>query len=40
MTEAVRRLVAYGNVIYQAEKAGKHVLLKDGDEVERLLIID
>ncbi len=40
VTEAVRRLVAYGNTVFQADQEGKKVLFKDGDEIERLIIVD
>lgn len=40
VTESVRRLVAYGNVIYQANRAGKNILFESDGQVERVLIID
>ncbi|MFC9436893.1 hypothetical protein [Nocardia sp. NPDC057030] len=39
-TEAVKRLITLGNVLFQADIAGKKVLLKDGDEIECVLIVD
>lgn len=40
ITEALRRLVAYGNVVFQADRAGKKVLLTDDRETERMLLAD
>jgi hypothetical protein len=40
ITEAVRRLVSYGALVSDAADAGKSVQLRDGDEVERLVLID
>jgi hypothetical protein len=40
LTEALRRLVAYGDVIYTATQIeGKHVLLRDGDELQQVLLV-
>ncbi|MFC0546204.1 hypothetical protein [Kutzneria chonburiensis] len=40
VTEAVRRLVGYGDVIYQAIKFdGDDVLIRRGDTYERIVIV-
>lgn len=39
VTEALRRLVAYGDVVYSAADQGKNVLLEKDGKTERLLIV-
>lgn len=40
VTEALRRLVGYGRIIYEADQInGDHVLIRRGDVVERIVVI-
>ncbi|GAA2787550.1 hypothetical protein [Crossiella cryophila] len=40
LTEAVRHLVAYGDVVYRADRVeGKMVLISDGDQTERITLL-
>lgn len=39
-TEAVRRLIGYGLVVYRAIKAGSDVLIRDGQTTERVILLD
>ena len=40
MTEAVRRLIGYGMVFYQADKIdGDEVLIRRGEQIERIVIL-
>jgi hypothetical protein len=40
MTEAVRRLVGYGIVVYRAVRDGGEVLIRRDDKAERLILLD
>jgi len=40
MTEAVRRLVGYGIVVYRAIRDGGEVLIRRDDKTERLVLLD
>ncbi len=41
ITEAVRRLIGYGSVIYRAVRDGGDVLIRGGDgETERVVLLD
>lgn len=40
MTEAVRRLVGYGIVVYRAVRDGGEVLIRRDDNAERLILLD
>lgn len=40
MTEAVRRLIGYGIVIYRAVRDGGEVLIRRDDKAERLILLD
>ena len=40
MTEAVRRLVGYGIVVYRAVRDGGEVLIRREDKAERLILLD
>lgn len=40
MTEAVRRLVGYGIVVYRAVRDGGDVLIRRDDKAERLILLD
>lgn len=40
ITESVRRLVSYGNLLAEADREGKKVMFQDGDVVERVILID
>jgi hypothetical protein len=37
-TEAVRLLIAWGAVVYAAVRQGKTVLIKDGNDVQRVIL--
>lgn len=37
-TEAVRRLISWGNLVYQADVAGQEVIVKDGRSASRILL--
>ena len=37
VTEAVRRLIAVGDFIAKAQEDGKHILVRDGKETERIV---
>lgn len=39
MTEAVRRLVAYGAVVYQAVKDDREVLIRSNGQTERVVLL-
>lgn len=40
LTEAVRRLIGYGELIYRAIKIdGKDVLIRKGDETQQILLV-
>jgi hypothetical protein len=39
-TEAVRRLIAYGTAVFQADQDGKKVLLKDAGRLTQLVLLD
>lgn len=40
VTDAVRRLVGYGDLLYQRASVDEdHVLIRRGDEVERIVLI-
>ncbi|GAB4662175.1 hypothetical protein MOKP64_44990 [Mycobacterium avium subsp. hominissuis] len=38
LTEAVRRLIGIGHFIFKAQQEGKEILLKKGDETQRLVL--
>ena len=38
LTEAVRRLIGIGHFIFKAQQEGKEVLLRKGDETQRLVL--
>lgn len=40
MTEAVRRLIGYGIVVYRAVRDGGEVLIRRDDHAERLILLD
>lgn len=40
MTEAVRRLIGYGIVVYRAVRDGGEVLIRRDDKAERLILLD
>jgi hypothetical protein len=40
MTEAVRRLIGYGIVVYRAVRDGGDVLIRRDDKAERLVLLD
>jgi hypothetical protein len=40
MTEAVRRLVGYGIIVYRASRDGYEVLLRRDGKLEKILIVD
>lgn len=40
VTEAVRRLIGYGFVVYKAIREGGEVLIRRGDKVEKIVILD
>lgn len=42
MTEALRRLVGYGVLVYRADKGGHEALLRhrDTQQVERIVLVD
>lgn len=40
MTEAVRRLIGYGIVVYRAVRDGGDVLIRRDDKAERLILLD
>ncbi|HEU0086742.1 MAG TPA: hypothetical protein VFQ77_03690 [Pseudonocardiaceae bacterium] len=40
MTEAVRRLVGYGIVVYRVIRDGGEVLIRRDDHAERLILLD
>lgn len=40
ITEAVRRLIGYGIVVYRAVRDGGEVLIRRDDKAERLILLD
>lgn len=40
MTEALRRLVGYGIVVYRAVRDGNDVLIRRGDKIEKIVPLD
>lgn len=40
ITEAVRRLIGYGIVVYRVVREGGEVLVRRGDRTERLVLLD
>lgn len=40
MTEAVRRLVGYGAVVYRAMRDDREVLLRSNGQTERVVLLD
>lgn len=40
MTEALRRLVGYGIVVYRAVRDGSDVLIRRGDKIEKIVPLD
>ncbi|WP_282779139.1 MULTISPECIES: hypothetical protein [unclassified Nocardia] len=38
LTEAVRRLIAYGDIVYQAHKAGRKVLLHAEGRTDQVIV--
>lgn len=40
MTEALRRLIGYGIVVYRAVRDGGDVLIRRDDKAERLILLD
>jgi hypothetical protein len=40
MTEAVRRLIGYGIVVYRVVRDGGEVLIRRDDKAERLILLD
>jgi len=40
MTEAVRRLVGYGSVVYRAVREGDEVLIRRNGQAERVVLLD
>ena len=40
MTEAVRRLVGYGIIMYRANRDGYEVLLRRDNKLEKILLVD
>lgn len=40
VTEAVRRLIGYGIIVYKANKCGHEILLRTNQKQEKLILID
>lgn len=40
VTEALRRLVGYGAVVYRATKDGGDILIRRGNQTERVVLVD
>lgn len=40
MTEAVRRLIGYGIIVYRANRDGHEVLLRRDGKLEKILLVD
>ena len=40
MTEAVRRLIGYGIIVYRANRDGYEVLLRRDGKLEKILLVD
>lgn len=40
VTEALRRLVGYGAVVYRATREGHDVLIRRGNQTERVVLVD